>query len=49
MDVFDIHRKVISDYAEYTQSFIKISDEWIGKRVKQEIEAGLLGQNHFFS
>ena len=42
MDVFNIHNKVVSDYAAYTQSFIKISDPRISEKVEKEIEAGLL-------
>ena len=42
MDVFKIHQDVISDYAEYTQSFIKISDKRISEKVRNGIENGLL-------
>jgi len=42
MDVFKIHRDVISDYADYTQSFIKIADRRISERVHNGIEDGLL-------
>ena len=42
MDVFKIHSDVISDYAEYTQSFIKISDKRISEKVRNGIENGLL-------
>ena len=42
MDVFKIHRDVISDYADYTQSFIKISDSRISEKVRNGIENGLL-------
>ena len=42
MDVFKIHRNVICDYADYTQSFIKIADRRISERVHNGIEDGLL-------
>lgn len=42
MDVFKIHQEVISDYSEYTQSFIKIADARISKKVRTGIEDGLL-------
>ena len=42
MDVFDLHQHVIDDYAAYTKSFIRISDERISDTVHQEISEGLL-------
>ncbi len=42
MDVFKLRQKVIGDYAAYTKSFIRISDERIGKEVQREISEGLL-------
>ena len=42
MDVFKIHQDVISDYAEYTQSFIKIADPRIADKMRSGIENGLL-------
>jgi len=42
MDVFEIRKGLIKDYASYTSSFIKIEDEVIGKKVQEEMEAGLL-------
>lgn len=42
MDVFKIHTEVIKDYANYTQSFIKISDPRIVEKVQSGIENGLL-------
>ncbi len=42
MDVFELHRRLISDYGAYTRSFIRISDEKIRARVLDEIERGLL-------
>jgi len=42
MDVFELHKNVIDDYAAYTRSFIRISDERIADAVQQEISEGLL-------
>lgn len=42
MDVFKLHQHVVDDYAAYTKSFIRISDERISKTVHQEISEGLL-------
>lgn len=42
MDVFDLHQHVVGDYAEYTKSFIRISDARISATVHQEIADGLL-------
>lgn len=42
MDVFELHRRLISDYGAYTRSFIRISDERIRAKVLDEIERGLL-------
>ncbi|QDU56729.1 DEAD/DEAH box helicase [Aeoliella mucimassa] len=42
MDVFDLHKHVVDDYANYTNSFIRISDERIAKAVQQDISEGLL-------
>lgn len=42
MDVFNLHQHVVGDYAEYTKSFIRISDARISASVHQEIADGLL-------
>jgi len=42
MDVFELHRRVIADYAAYIRSFIRIGDERILNAVSDEIEQGLL-------
>ena len=42
MDVFELHRHVIDDYAAYTKSFIRISDERIADAVQKDIAEGLL-------
>jgi ATP-dependent helicase YprA (DUF1998 family) len=42
MDVFELHKHVVDDYAEYTKSFIRISDERIAEAVHREITEGLL-------
>lgn len=42
MDVFELHQHVVDDYAAYTKSFIRISDERIAETVRREISEGLL-------
>jgi ATP-dependent helicase YprA (DUF1998 family) len=42
MDVFDLHRHVVSDYADYTKSFVRIADGRVAKRVEEEMSRGLL-------
>lgn len=42
MDVFELHRHVVDDYAAYTKSFIRISDPRIADTVQREIAEGLL-------
>jgi ATP-dependent helicase YprA (DUF1998 family)/very-short-patch-repair endonuclease len=42
VDVFTLHQKVVKDYASYTRSFIRISDERVADAVQQEIAQGLL-------
>jgi very-short-patch-repair endonuclease len=42
MDVFELHRRVVADYAAYIRSFIRIGDERILQAVTAEIEQGLL-------
>ena len=38
MDAFELHRHVISDYADYTKSFVRIADDRVRERVEQEME-----------
>ncbi|OPL18830.1 MAG: hypothetical protein AVO35_12825 [Candidatus Aegiribacteria sp. MLS_C] len=40
MDVFDLRRRLVSDYASYTRSFIKIADQHINEVVESALEAG---------
>src|SRR5437667_12094746 len=40
MDVFDLRKRLVDDYASYTRSFIKIADPAISKKVDSELEAG---------
>jgi len=40
MDVFELHRDLIHDYASYTRSFIRIADERIHEAVEREIQQG---------
>ena len=42
MDVFELHSDLITDYASYTRSFIRISDRRIYEAVDREISDGLL-------
>ncbi len=42
MEVFRLHQKLLDDYAKYTGSFIRISDNRIRSKVEQEIKEGLL-------
>ncbi len=42
MDVFSLRERLIGDYAEYIQSFIRIKDSRISQHVEQELRAGLL-------
>ena len=40
MNVFDLRHRLVSDYAAYTRSFIKIADEDISSRVDQALSDG---------
>ncbi|XAM01600.1 DEAD/DEAH box helicase [Phycisphaeraceae bacterium D3-23] len=42
MDVFDLHKQVITDYSDYTKSFIRIRDDRIKKAVDEAVDHGLL-------
>ena len=42
MDVFDLRERLVSDYANYTRSFVVIRDQRIADHVDQELEDGLL-------
>jgi ATP-dependent helicase YprA (DUF1998 family)/very-short-patch-repair endonuclease len=42
MDVFELHKHVVDDYADYTKSFIRIADERIAETVHKQIVEGLL-------
>src|SRR5579872_5657675 len=42
MDVFGLHQHVISEYATYTKSFIKIANARIAEEVDRQIKDGLL-------
>ena len=42
MEVFGLHHGLIEDYAAYTRSFIRISDDRISEAVEREIQQGLL-------
>ena len=40
MDVFDVHRKLIEDYKEFTTAFVDIHDRRIQEHVRQQLERG---------
>lgn len=42
MDVFDCYRHVVSDYADYTKSFVRIADSRVARQVEEEMGCGLL-------
>ena len=42
MDIFSFHREVVSDYAEYVQSFIDIRDPRLREVVDQDLKSGQL-------
>src|ERR1700690_2680019 len=42
MNVFELRRHVVADYANYTRSFIRVKDAEICPRVDDELDGGLL-------
>jgi ATP-dependent helicase YprA (DUF1998 family) len=42
MDVFELRERLVSDYADYTRSFVNIRDERIADHVDHELNEGLL-------
>ena len=42
MDIFEIHRRIVGDYANYIRSFVSISDVDLRQRVAQHLNAGHL-------
>jgi hypothetical protein len=42
MDVFELRNRLVEDYASYTRSFIKISDERIREKVDAALNEGAL-------
>lgn len=42
MNIFDIHKEIISDYKSYINSFININDQRISAKVKEEMKKGVL-------
>src|SRR5438093_974964 len=42
MNVFDLRRRLIDDYASYLRSFLNIADERLRAHVESELEEGLL-------
>ncbi len=43
MDVFDLRKRLVDDYASYTRSFIKIADPRITAKVEHALNAGAFG------
>ena len=37
MNVFDTHRQIVDDYAQYIRSFINISDPEIARKVEESL------------
>lgn len=42
MNIFDFRDQLISDYAKYIKSFIRIRDQQVSERVEEELKNGLL-------
>ena len=42
MNVFDTHRQIVDDYAQYIRSFINISDPEIARKVEDSLSEGRL-------
>ena len=42
MNVFDTHRQIVADYAQYIRSFINISDSEIASTVEASLSEGRL-------
>ena len=42
MNIFDLRNQLITDYANYIKSFIRIRDSRISRRVEDEMGQGLL-------
>ena len=42
MNIFEIHKNIISDYKNYIESFINIKDERIKNEVSEEMKKGVL-------
>ena len=42
MDIFEIHRRIVADYANYIRSFVSISDEDLRQRVAEHLNDGRL-------
>src|ERR1700761_4828626 len=42
MDIFEVHRRIMDDYANYIRSFVSISDDTIRLRVERYLNDGHL-------
>lgn len=42
MNVFELRERLVADYADYTRSFLEVSDKRIAEHVETELQAGLL-------
>ena len=42
MNVFDLRQRLVSDYARYTKSFIKIADPMIRQKEDGNLDAGIV-------
>ena len=54
MDIFEVHRRIMDDYASHIRSFVSISDDMMRQRVDQHLNGDhlwpepLLGANPAF-
>ena len=42
MNIFDVHEQIINDYSSYIESFVNIKNDFIRKKVENEISSGKL-------
>jgi len=45
MDIFEVHRRIMGDYASYIRSFVSISDDEMRNRVEQTSMTDICGQS----
>lgn len=42
MDIFEVHRQIMDDYAKYIRGFVSIADREIRERVERYLDDGQL-------